>query len=108
MTMNSMTPKDLKDWMDQSVDFQLIDVREPWEREVGFIEGSDHIVMNLLPASLDQIRKDCNVVVHCRSGARSAAVANHLEMQLGYTNIHNLEGGITAWAEQVDPKVEVA
>ena len=40
MTMNSITPKDLKVWMDQSVDFQLIDVREPWEREVGLIEGS--------------------------------------------------------------------
>ncbi len=108
MTMNNISPKDLKNWMDNSVEFQLIDVREPWEREVGLIDGSDHIVMNLLSISLDQIRKDCNVVIHCRSGARSAAVAHHLETQLGFTNIHNLEGGITAWAEQVDPNVEVA
>ncbi len=94
--------------MDSSKEHQLIDIREPWEREVGNIGGSNHIVMNLLTSSLDQIRKDCDVVIHCRSGARSAAVARHLETQLGYTNIHNLEGGISAWAEQVDPNCQVA
>lgn len=106
--MNNITPKELKNWMDSSKEHQLIDVREPWEREVGHIGGSDHIIMNLLTTSIDQIRKDCDVVIHCRSGARSAAVARHLETQLGYTNIHNLEGGITAWAEQVDPNCQVA
>ena len=106
--MNNISPKDLKDWIDSSKDHQIIDVREPWEREVGYIDGSEHIVMNLLTTRLDKIRKDCDVVIHCRSGARSAAVAHHLETQLGYINIHNLEGGITAWAEQVDPNCEVA
>ena len=106
--MNSITPKELKDWIDSSKEHQIIDIREPWEREVGHIDGSDHIVMNLLKICLDTIRTDCEVVVHCRSGSRSAAVTRHLESQLGYTNIHNLEGGITAWAEQVDPNCEVA
>ena len=106
--MNNISPKDLKDWIDSSKDYQIIDVREPWERDFGSIDGSEHIVMNLLTTSLEKIRQDCDVVVYCRSGARSAAVAHHLETQLGYTNIHNLEGGITAWAEQVDPNCKVA
>ena len=106
--MNSITPLELKQWLDSSKEVKIIDVREPWEREIGKIEGSHHIVMNLLPEHLDQVRKDCDVVVHCRSGARSAAVTQHLTTQRGFSNIFNLEGGITAWAELVDPNVEVA
>ena len=101
MTMNSITPKELKDWIDSSKEHQIIDIREDWEREVGYINGSVHIVMNLLTSQLDSIRTDCDVVIHCRSGSRSAAVTRHLETQLGFNNIHNLDGGITAWAEQV-------
>lgn len=106
--MKTITAKELKNWIDSSHTHQIIDVREPWEREVGLIDGSWHIVMNTLAENLDQIRKDCDVVIYCRSGARSAAVTHHLESHLGYENVHNLEGGITAWAEQVDPNVEVA
>ena len=105
--MKTIKATELKEWLDSSKEIQIIDVREPWEREVGLIEGSNHIVMNLLGENLDQIRKDCDVVIHCRSGARSAAVTHHLETQLGYTNVINLEGGITAWAELVDANVEV-
>ena len=108
MTMNSISPKELKDWIDSAKEHQIIDIREDWEREVGYINGSVHIVMNLLMSQLDRIRTDCDVVIHCRSGSRSAAVTRHLETQLGFNNIHNLDGGITAWAEQVDPNIEVA
>lgn len=106
--MNSISPNELKKWLDSDKEVQIIDVREPWEREIGLIDGSDHIIMNLIPENIEKINRDSDVVIHCRSGARSAAVAQYLESQKGFSNIYNLEGGITAWAESVDPNVEVA
>jgi rhodanese-related sulfurtransferase len=52
---------------------------------------------------LDEISKDKKVVVHCRSGKRSATVIQALEQQHGYTNLYNLKGGILAYADDVDP-----
>ena len=106
--MNSISPNELKKWLDSDKEVQIIDVREPWEREIGLIDGSDHIIMNLIPENIEKINRDSDVVVHCRSGARSAAVAQYLVYQQGFSNIYNLEGGITAWAERVNPNVEVA
>ena len=106
--MNSISPNELKQWLDSGKKVQIIDVREPWERKIGLIDGSDHIIMNLIPENIEKINRDSDVVVLCRSGARSAAVAQYLVSQQGFSNIYNLEGGITAWAERVDPNVEVA
>lgn len=106
--MNSISPNELKQWLDSGKEVQIIDVREPWEREIGLIDGSEHIIMNLIPENIEKINRDSDVVVHCRSGARSAAVAQYLVSQEGFSKIYNLEGGITAWAERVNPNVEVA
>ena len=73
--MNSISPNELKQWLDSGKEVQIIDVREPWEREIGLIDGSDHIIMNLIPENIEKIKRNNDVVVHCRSGARSAAVA---------------------------------
>jgi adenylyltransferase/sulfurtransferase len=97
----------LKKWREENIEHQLIDVREPWEIEVGHIDGI-HIPMNKLLESIELIRRDVPVVVHCRSGSRSAAVVHHLTVQLGYENIHDLKGGIDAWACEIDPNIEVA
>ena len=94
--------------MEDSTPYQLIDIREPWEREIGHIDGSIHIMMSTLLEKIEEVKRDCKVVIHCRSGARSAAVTHHLTTQLGFENIYNLEGGITAWAENIDPQVEIA
>ena len=51
--------------------------------------------------NLDKIKKDIDVVIHCRSGARSGAVVLELD-RLGYTKVHNLTGGILAWANEID------
>lgn len=75
----------------------LIDVREPEELKAdGYIEGAINIPMNIVPSSLNQIPKDKQVVVYCRSGRRSAVSANQLS-QLGYTNVKSMSGGINAW-----------
>jgi len=105
--MKSIDVQTLLKWREEKVEHQLIDVREPWEVEVGNINGS-HVPMNELLDSIEQVRMDIPVIIHCRSGSRSAAVVHHLTIQLGYENIYNLQGGIEAWSEEIDPNIEVA
>lgn len=79
---------------------QLIDVRETYEIEIANI-GGESIPMNAVMSNLDKIAKDKKVIVHCRSGARSAAIVQNLEKN-GFTNVYNLKGGILAWAREID------
>jgi adenylyltransferase/sulfurtransferase len=87
---------------DRKEAFQLIDVREPYEVELCAI-GGENIPLGSIVQRLDHIRKDVPVVIHCRSGNRSAAVINALETRYGYTNMLNLAGGIHAYGREVDP-----
>jgi len=103
--MKTISVQDLKAKQDRNDTFQLIDVREGYEVEICAISGSIHIPMGEVPTRLDQINKGGDVVVHCRSGKRSAAVVNHL-MENGYEQVYNLTGGILAWAEEVDTTME--
>lgn len=105
--MNSLTVHELQAWRNDGVEHLLIDIREPYEREVSHIDGM-HIPMDQIVERLGDIPQDIPVVVHCRSGARSAAVTHALTHQYGFDNIHNLEGGITAWAEEIDHNLDVA
>jgi adenylyltransferase/sulfurtransferase len=100
--MKEITPAQLKALKDQHAAFQLIDVREPHEFDICEIGGT-LIPMGEVVNRLNEIRKDIPVVVHCRSGKRSAAVVETLEKLYGYTNVSNLAGGILGYAEQVDP-----
>lgn len=79
----------------------LLDVREGWEFETCKIEGSTLIPMNAIPARLQELDDDAEIVCICHHGARSAAVASFLERN-GFTDVTNLTGGIHAWAVQVD------
>lgn len=98
--MKEVTVAELKKMMDAEEDFQLIDVREEHEVDIASI-GGQLIPMGEVMDNLDKISKDKKVVIYCRSGKRSGAVAQALE-QNGYTNIHNLKGGILAWADEID------
>jgi len=100
--MEEITPAELKAWKDSGKPFQLIDVREPYEAEICSL-GGDLIPMGELVQRISEVRKDVTVVVHCRSGARSAAVINALASRYGYTNLVNLRGGILAFGREVDP-----
>jgi rhodanese-related sulfurtransferase len=82
----------------------LLDVREPYERALARIEPSIHIPMNDVPDRLKEVPRDRTVVVYCHGGARSAMIAGFLESR-GYEHVANLEGGIDAWSQTVDPKV---
>lgn len=96
--MKSITVAELKQWIDNNEDFQLIDVREPFEFDEANM-GGILIPMNEVPDQVAQFAKDKKVVVHCRSGKRSASVIQYLESQHGYNNLYNLEGGILAWID---------
>lgn len=102
--MKEITPIELKKMMDNHEDFQLIDVREEHEAEVANI-GGKLIPMGNIMDHVDEIARDKKVVVHCRSGKRSATVIQALEQKYGFTNLFNLKGGILAYADDVDPSL---
>ena len=103
--MKEVTVQQLKQMMDADEKFLLIDVREPYEVEICSI-GAEHIPMGEVLSRTEEIKTDVPVIVHCRSGARSANVINALEMQHGFENLHNLVGGILAWADEIDDSLE--
>src|SRR5688572_7613754 len=98
--MKEITPKELKQLVDDKADFQLIDVREEHEFDEANLNGT-LIPMGEVMDRLSEISKDKQVVVHCRSGKRSATVIGALESQHGFTNLYNLKGGILAYIEEI-------
>lgn len=102
--MDQLNPTDLKDWLDDASRSKplLLDVREPHEFQHCHIAGSMHIPMSAVPARAGELPKDEDIVVICHHGGRSFQVAMFLEGQ-GFTRLHNLNGGVNAWAVQVDP-----
>lgn len=103
--MKEITVEELKAMIDGNQEFQLIDVREPFEYEVSNLNGINIPLAGVL-LEADKIDKTIPVVVHCRSGKRSAQAISLLEQQ-GYDNLSNLQGGILAWQEEIDPDIEV-
>ena len=79
----------------------LLDVREPWEYAQCHLEGSTLMTMNTIPARIDDLDEDADIVCICHHGARSMQVAAFLERN-GFAKVTNLTGGIHAWAVQVD------
>ena len=77
-------------------DVFVIDVREQWEYDEGHIPGVTLIPMGDIPTSLDELPKDKEILLTCRSGNRSGQTLDFLK-QNGFTNVHNMQGGILAW-----------
>jgi sulfur-carrier protein adenylyltransferase/sulfurtransferase len=100
-----ITVFELKKMLDEKADFQLIDVREPYEYEISNIGGT-LTPLSILSENLDKISKDKPVVVHCKSGARSAKAIEQLKI-LGFDNLLNLKGGILAYAKEIDTSLSV-
>ena len=96
--MPDITSSELKQRQQAGENPTIIDVREPWEVEESRIPGSQNIPLGNLPAQLDELEdlKDQEVIVQCKSGARSSAAKAFLTQQ-GFTNVRNLEGGMLAY-----------
>jgi len=103
-TVPEISPQDLKKMMDEKKPFVLIDVREPHEFQICCIPDSQLIPLGQVPQRMNELNSADEIVVHCRSGIRSAQ-AVQLLMKAGFRKIHNLRGGILAWSDQVDPSV---
>jgi adenylyltransferase/sulfurtransferase len=106
MQMKEISVQELKELMDKNSEFQLIDVRELHEYETGNIGGL-HIPLSQILDNIEKLSKDKMVVIHCRSGMRSATAIDALEAHHQYANLYNLKGGILAYAREVDSSIMV-
>ena len=102
MSAPAITVGELKSRRDRGESFTLVDVREPHEWAISDLPDSVKIPLGTLPGKLGELPKDAEIVVYCRSGARSANAVQFLR-QKGYDKVYNLAGGINLWAEQIDP-----
>ncbi len=82
----------------------LLDVRQPWEFDVCKIENSILIPMSQIPAKIDSLDAEREIVVICHHGIRSRSVGRYLE-HAGFSNIINLSGGVDQWAKTVDKQM---
>ena len=101
-----ITPTELKARLDRGDRLAIIDVREPFEWDIGNLEpyGARLIPLKQVPQRLDEIDPGEEIVLQCRSGARSAQALGFLR-QHGYERVWNLKGGILAWSDEVDPSI---
>ena len=104
--MKTITPQALAKLKKDNTPHQLIDVREQHELVICSI-GGQVIPMGDILANPDLINKKGQVIIHCRSGQRAASVIDALERHFGFDNLYNLEGGIIAYAEQIDNSIAV-
>ncbi len=105
--VKEVSVQELYDLQVQGADFQLIDVREPHEFAAANIDG-ELIPLGTVSAAAHRIAKDKKVVIHCRSGVRSAKAIRELEDLFGFENLYNLKGGILAWSKEIDTGIVVA
>lgn len=98
--MNDITSAELKERQANGTAPVIIDVRETWENEESRIDGSRNIPLGELPGKLDDLEelKEQEVVVHCKSGGRSASAKAFLAQQ-GFRNVRNLLGGMQAYQQ---------
>jgi rhodanese-related sulfurtransferase len=90
-------------------DVHLIDIRTPGEVAQGMIPGAAHLPMHLIPLRLSELPRDKELILYCRSGARSYHACSYLAQQ-GFDNLVNLRGGIVGWARggfEIAPRIAV-
>lgn len=103
--MRSITPKELQALLASPGSKPLLlDVREPWEYETCHIEGSRLVPMSQVAEASEEFDPEQEIVVICHHGTRSEEIALFLE-QIGFGKVANLEGGVDAWAQEVDPNM---
>ena len=99
-----ITVEALKARIDRQEKFVLLDVREPYEWDVAKLPGSKLIPLGELASRMSELDSADEIVIHCKVGVRSAKAVRELQ-KAGFSKLLNVEGGIIAWAERVDPSV---
>lgn len=97
----TITVKELKSRLDAKEDIVVVDVREPFEYDICHIEGSKLIPLGELPSRMSELDSADEIILHCKMGGRSANALRLLQ-EAGFAKLANVEGGIEAWAKEVD------
>lgn len=95
----AVAPETVKEALDDKLDVTVIDVREPDEYAAGHIQGSILIPLAQVPGLVGEIDKTKKIYMYCRSGGRSGRAVGFLKQQ-GFTDVHNMTGGILAWTQK--------
>jgi rhodanese-related sulfurtransferase len=104
--VKGVSVQELKEMQDNKEDFVIVDVREDYELEKCSL-GGIHIPVALIDKSVDQIPKDKMVIMLCRSGKRSYMATLFLQQEYNYDNLYNLNGGIIAYARDIDKSLQL-
>ena len=103
--MRELTPSECKAHLENSVVKPLLlDVREPWEHRIAALDGSTLIPMRDIPAAVETLDPEQEIIVICHHGIRSRHVAHYLENR-GFARVINLRGGVDAWARDLDTRL---
>ena len=102
--MLEITPRELAARLARADDVVLIDVREPYENAIARIHGARLVPLSAFADAIPSLDRQRDIVIHCRSGARSANAVRQLQAA-GFTRVWNVAGGILRWADDVDPTV---
>jgi len=99
-----MAPLDLKAKLDAGEDVFVLDVREPHEYDIAKIDGTTLIPLGQLAQRVSELDSTADIVVHCKSGVRSGKAQKQL-LEMGFSRVTNLAGGILRWSDDVDPSI---
>ena len=102
--MKDISVEELAQWRASGKTFVLLDVREPHEVKAASLPGALHIPMRQIPARLNELNPGAEIAVLCHHGGRSEHVAQFLSVQ-GFSSVHNVAGGIDAYAKRVDKTI---
>jgi rhodanese-related sulfurtransferase len=102
-TALEVDPAEVASWRARRPDLQIVDVREPHEREAGHIEGSRHIELVELSARAAELTRDAPVVFYCRVGSRSHMAAQ--AFRAAGLRAHSMRGGLVQWAAEARPLI---
>jgi len=105
---STITPRQLKEWLDAGENIDLIDVREPGEYEIVRIPGSRLVPKNefLMGRALEEMPQDKRIVLNCKTGVRSAEVLAVLKAA-GFSDAVHVGGGVIGWVNQIEPEKPV-
>ena len=93
--MKTINAKEFKNLLKNNNNFQIIDIREPYEYEDGALTN-ENIPLDKMMSSLNKIHRDRPVIIYCQSGKRASAIIYMLEKEYKLENLYNLEGGYNA------------
>ena len=102
--IQDLNPKEFKDYLVDN-EVTLVDVREQWEFDICQINGAILMPMGEIANTYVNLNKDSKIALYCHSGIRSMHVADFL-LSKGFQSLSNLQGGIDAWAQEIDTTVE--